>query len=88
MCQALCLYYLNPPHNPVVLTARWCGLCVSPFLEQFLGEAMCREALCQGIRLEGAAYKTPREGVLRDEPVVGQAEAGWPLFALFLPDGI
>lgn len=49
---------------------------------------MCREALCQDIRLEGAAYKTPREGMLRDEPVVGQAEAGWPLFALFLPDRI
>lgn len=38
VCQALCLHYLNPPHNPVKLPAGWCGLWFSPILEYFLGQ--------------------------------------------------
>lgn len=53
MCQALCLHYLTPPHNPVV-TSQLVGtlfFSLSGALSRTTG-ATCGEALCQSICLE------------------------------------
>ena len=51
VCQAFCLHYLNPPHNPVKLPASWCGLCFSPFLEYLLVLSRTRASAWRGSHL-------------------------------------
>lgn len=59
VCQAFCLHYLNPPHNPVKLPASWCGLWFSPFLEYLLVLSRTRASAWRGL-----TYSSLRGGTL------------------------